>query len=182
MTTLWATADLHFGHKHVIDMCKRPFKDTKSMAAGLIERWNDNVAKTDIVYLLGDVSFLTPSQTRPLLDRLHGSIVLIFGNHDDKRMRKLSRWTAVRQTMSILYDGYDLHMSHHPPMMSMIGSPGMRDLWLHGHLHSKTPGTLPMHDVGVDANGWEPVRLDDIVAKARQREQSLATLKNLIGG
>lgn len=182
MTTLWATSDLHFGHKQAVAGFGRPFKDADDMDEQLIERFNAVVGKTDVTYLLGDVSFLTPSQTRPLLDRLHGSIVLIFGNHDDKRMRKLSRWTAVRQTMSILYDGYDLHMSHHPPMMSMIGSPGMRDLWLHGHLHSKTPGTLPMYDVGVDANGWEPVRLDDIVAKARQREQSLATLKNLIGG
>ena len=45
-------SDLHFGHKNIVDLCKRPFVDVDEMDAVLIERWNRKVKKNDIVYLI----------------------------------------------------------------------------------------------------------------------------------
>lgn len=49
------TSDLHFGHKNIVDLCRRPFADVEEMDAVLIENWNRKVKKNDVVYLTGDV-------------------------------------------------------------------------------------------------------------------------------
>lgn len=49
------TSDLHFGHANVIRFDNRPFATVEEMDAELIRRWNDKVAKGDLVYVLGDM-------------------------------------------------------------------------------------------------------------------------------
>lgn len=52
--TTWFTADLHLGHRNIIDHCGRPFRDAAAMNRSLIDRWNDVVDEGDDVWVLGD--------------------------------------------------------------------------------------------------------------------------------
>ena len=49
------TSDTHFGHSHIISLCQRPLADVAAMDAHLIQQWNAVVAKTDMVWHLGDL-------------------------------------------------------------------------------------------------------------------------------
>jgi calcineurin-like phosphoesterase family protein len=78
--TTWYTADLHFGHRNIINYCERPWPSTEAMDAGLVERWNDKVEPGDTVWVLGDVA-LSPKAIAPV-SGLNGHKILVAGNHD----------------------------------------------------------------------------------------------------
>ena len=80
--TTWFTADLHLGHRNIIDYCNRPFRDVESMNHALIENWNDSVAPDDIVWVVGDFALGKIGETLPLVSTLHGRKILVAGNHD----------------------------------------------------------------------------------------------------
>ncbi len=50
----WFTADLHLGHRNIIDYCDRPFADVDAMNRALIDNWNHAVAEDDTVWVVGD--------------------------------------------------------------------------------------------------------------------------------
>ena len=52
---IFFTSDLHFGHENVLRFDNRPFETVEEMDDELIKRWNDKVAKGDLVYVLGDL-------------------------------------------------------------------------------------------------------------------------------
>lgn len=78
---IWFSSDHHFGHKNVIEYCKRPYSSVEEMNEDLIRRWNETVEPQDIVIYLGDFS-LGKSWVRNIIPRLNGSKHLIAGNHD----------------------------------------------------------------------------------------------------
>lgn len=78
--TSWYTADLHFGHANIINLCARPFANVEEMDAALVQRWNETVAPEDEVIVLGDVA-LSVKKIGPVRE-LNGRKVLIAGNHD----------------------------------------------------------------------------------------------------
>jgi calcineurin-like phosphoesterase family protein len=78
----WFTADLHFGHERVIDLCRRPFTDADTMNAALIDRWNERVDRDDTVYVLGDVAMSNLDRSLALIKYLSGKKILVAGNHD----------------------------------------------------------------------------------------------------
>lgn len=91
---IWFTADLHAFHKNILKFQKErretmgitdDMSDTEAMEKHnewIVKMWNMTVDKHDHVYILGDVSFGTPEETRKFLERLHGQKHLIIGNHD----------------------------------------------------------------------------------------------------
>ena len=77
----WFTADTHFGHARIIDICKRPFSSVDEMDRCMIANWNATVAKSDQVYFLGDFAYRAdPRSTRKVFSQLHGQKFLIEGN------------------------------------------------------------------------------------------------------
>jgi calcineurin-like phosphoesterase family protein len=94
-------ADPHFGHKGVTQFLRadgtklRPWDDVTKMDKDLVELYNSVVRPNDRVYFLGDVTF-KPTHLHTL-GGLHGSKVLIKGNHDTL---KLSQYTAYLQSFS----------------------------------------------------------------------------------
>ena len=81
------TSDTHFGHAAVIRSCERPFASAQEMDEALIARWNAVVAPGDAVYHLGDFCYRSDREAPYYLDRLHGKIHLIEGNHDRHTLR-----------------------------------------------------------------------------------------------
>ena len=80
--TRWFTADLHLGHANIIQYCDRPWPDADAMDRGLIERWNATVADDDEVWVLGDVAMGRIEESLRLIGELHGTKLLVPGNHD----------------------------------------------------------------------------------------------------
>ncbi len=82
---MWYTSDVHFGHKNILKFCRdtRRGKTIEEHDELMIEQWNSQVEPNDEVWHLGDFCFYKDiEQITKLLDRLHGRINLILGNHD----------------------------------------------------------------------------------------------------
>lgn len=75
-------SDTHFGHRNIIGYDQRPYFSVDEMDADLIARWNAVVKKNDVVYHLGDVSWLKPEQEAEIVKQLNGRKILVRGNHD----------------------------------------------------------------------------------------------------
>ena len=80
----WYTSDPHFGHRAIISMNNRPFRDVDEMNNTIINNFNSVVMPTDNLFILGDCSLhISLEETVALLDRIRcKNKYLIRGNHD----------------------------------------------------------------------------------------------------
>ncbi len=153
--TIFFTSDTHYGHRKVIDYCKRPFATVEEMNEMLIKRYCEVVTPQDVVYILGDLAFCDPSLIVP---RLPGHKRLILGNHDNRRpkLHKLG-FELVEDVAEIEIEGRHIWLSHYPHRSWPRSSHGS---WhFHGHTHGNLRGTADpgTADVGVDCWGYAPV-------------------------
>ena len=80
---IYFTADTHFFHSNIINLCDRPFKNVDEMNKVLIRNWNSYITELDEIYILGDFLFKgTGGQANAILNTLNGKKYLIRGNHD----------------------------------------------------------------------------------------------------
>jgi calcineurin-like phosphoesterase family protein len=169
--TTWFTSDLHLGHANIIRYCHRPFADVAEMDDALRYNWASRVAADDLVYVLGDVSFHGADWTQHLVEKLPGKKVLIAGNHDSSKVRKLPCWDVLHTGIEsgrelVVLDlpgGPELGVAfcHYPPHYNGL----QPSRWyLHGHVHGTKAcdGQHPVYDVGVDANDYAPVAWETI--------------------
>lgn len=75
------TSDWHIGHAKSIQFDKRPFKNLDHMHETLIKRYNAMVPESGVCYFLGDMGNQT-EVIRKVIQRLNGTKVLLWGNHD----------------------------------------------------------------------------------------------------
>ena len=109
-------SDLHFGHKNIVDLCKRPFVDVDEMDAVLIERWNRKVKKNDIVYLTGDVVW-DKKKVAYYMEQLSGKKILVAGNHDStwiKREECQKYFEEIVPYLEVHLNGHPITMCHYP--------------------------------------------------------------------
>lgn len=176
----WYTSDEHHGHRNIIQFCKRPFASIEEMTEGLIERHNEVVKTDDRVWHLGDMFWRTFGVFAALdvMKRLNGSHFYVNGNHEEvfhvggnlgstlhlafnDRFERTQIFPAGGPKHGIILDHYAGRVWHD----SDKGS------WqLYGHTHSALPEIDPLLalDVGVDANNYYPVSLDQV----RERMES----------
>lgn len=169
------TADHHFGHKNVIEYDGRPFDSLDHMETELIRRWNQVIKPTDVVYYLGDFSFYGVQDSKKLLDKLHGTKVLLIGNHDKSPTQMLRcGFSAVFDYGKISIDGLSVSMNHDPKDGDNFG------IHLHGHVHHawktkknwEQTGNLPHIWINVGVPVWDyyPVSEKQIVKLIRARK------------
>lgn len=131
----WVYSDPHFYHKNIVKFTNfdgtpmRPWDDVERMTEEMIEWYNELVASSDRVYILGDVAF-SAAHMRNVASRMNGRKCLVPGNHDPVKMRKyFDLFDDVRGY--IQRNGFIMsHIPIHP------GSMGRWKLNIHGHLHS----------------------------------------------
>lgn len=164
----FVTADTHFFHGDLLgidDFAPRPFDTVEEMNQTIITNWNDKVCENDIVYHLGDIAwyFTNPHKKAyedvfQVLNRLHGHLVLIKGNHDS---RALFKYLAHRNYTFggrdkfdfhdvgklIKYDHRQYYMTHYPLLLGI--APQIINLHLHIH-HNAVPIKENIN-VGVDS-------------------------------
>ena len=49
---IYFTADTHFFHSNIINLCDRPFKNVDEMNKVLIRNWNSYITELDEIYIL----------------------------------------------------------------------------------------------------------------------------------
>ena len=176
---IWFTADTHFGHAGIIAACGRPWVTAEQMGDDLIAAINTRVGAGDELYVLGDFSYrMTRDEAAAMRARIACRRVhLINGNHDkswtDYPADALGRrpFETARDYAELKVEGGRKLALFHYPMAEWAGA--YHDaIHLHGHIHSQGPSHnernraqgLYRYDVGVDANGYAPVSLDQVLA------------------
>lgn len=168
MTVLF-TADTHFGDLRVLRFDHRPFPTIEAHDEGIIARWNEAVAPGDTVLHLGDFALGPgPERIDDLLSRLNGTKHLILGNNDGDATASASGWASVGHYAERIVDGRRLVLCHYA--FRTWNGMGQGALNLHGHSHGKLAPMPKQYDVGVDAQSFRPVRLDEILASRRRRK------------
>lgn len=169
---IWVTSDLHFNHINILkyEPESRPFDSVEEMNEELIARWNLVVKPTDTVYVLGDFTMGRIEDARACIERLHGKIILIRGNHDTKARLEMYKELGieVHDIFYLPYKGRWFIMCHFPiaseEFIKMVIQDNSEVVNLYGHVHHNAEkgyvnGT---YHVGVDTNNLMPVSLQQI--------------------
>lgn len=157
------TSDTHFGHAGQMQRRSRDFPSVAAMDDAIIAAWNARVGPLDTVWHLGDFTLAGAKAAYDYLTRLHGIIHLVWGNHDRANVRRLSRWASSEFAREIKLDGHRITLCHYA--MRVWNHCGRGALMLHGHSHGTLPGSSLSLDVGVDAWGFRPVTLPEILER-----------------
>lgn len=93
MSNVFITSDLHFKHKKICEYTNR-WKDTTQELHDdwLVDLWNSQVSKNDIVIQTGDFVFNCRKLDvwQSVVNKLNGKIIHIAGNHDSHDVLKAS--------------------------------------------------------------------------------------------
>lgn len=155
--TCYVIGCTHFGHANIIRLANRPFSSVEEMDAALIANWNRTVGPNDTVYHLGDFAF-RGDPAEHYERQLTGRLVKLQGNHDPKGWGADYLTVKMNGTRAVLF---------HYPIEEWDG------WWrgaVHFHAHTHKPEFLSAErrgNVGADAVGFTPMRLDAALAKAR---------------
>lgn len=181
MRNIFFTSDFHCGHLRILEYTERPWYSVPEMNEALIEIFNERVSPGDITYFLGDVAMGKIADSLPLIDRLNGEKVLIWGNHDRVFPKPKKRWleeygkyfSEMCAEMWLPIQGIPVLMCHFP----YYGDSGEEDrfesfrptdsgMWLlHGHTHTaEFVHDENMIHVGVDSAeaSYGPIPIETI--------------------
>ena len=154
---VFVTADNHFFHKNIIKYCKRPFNSVREMNDYMIKRWNKKVTKKDLVFHLGDFAFTTTENLIKVRRKINGTIIIIPGNHDRKKMMRECGF-IVSPTNIIRID--NIVLTHRPLPVVHSGVVNV-----HGHIHEKNTHGKRIN-ASVDVTGFEPKPIEKYFKEA----------------
>jgi calcineurin-like phosphoesterase family protein len=163
------TADNHFSHHNIIEICNRPFKNIHKMENVLIDRYNERVTNNDTCYFIGDFYWgRNVIELERIVKRLNGKKHLILGNHD-----KLNPFDYVNAGFLSVHTALDLSLEFHKegdrirnnfilchdPCAAITNK---NRIWIGGHLHNLTKAMGNFINAGVDVWDYKPVSLEEI--------------------
>ena len=163
------TADNHFNHHNIIKYCNRPFSSVEDMNEVMIERWNEVIKDGDVVYHLGDFSFIDPE---PYVKRLNGHIILIEGNHDNKKHK--DRYSGYFKN-TVINVGNNICVLNHVPVfpdspkshvLNLIKK-SKSEYVICGHVHGTWKVRENHINVGVDFNNFYPMSEDELLCEIK---------------
>ena len=156
--TDFVTGCTHFGHANIIKLADRPFADVDEMDRTLIANWNAVIGPRDRVYHLGDFAF-RGAPGEDYLRQLNGEIIRLRGNQDPDDWGADYLRVKCNKTRAVLF---------HYPIEEWDG-------WYRGavhlHCHTHSPDFKSGErrgNVGVDATGFTPMKLEEAVARLQQ--------------
>lgn len=189
MNKIFFTADLHIGHHNILKHNPdRPFSQENDCTAHdeyMIDLWKSTVDRKDMIYILGDLTFLKSDDAKKLLGKLPGNKFLIKGNHDGSLRAYDNYFQSVVQIHDMvikptlcpaLPENLYLTLCHYP-MLTWNHKP-RGSIMLHGHCHGKLDdynarSTDLRFDVGIDGQlakrcgGFIPVEAVYEIAKEK---------------
>ena len=162
---IYFTGDTHFGDPRVLRLDRRPFPTMVEHDVALIRNWNETVRPEDEVWHLGDVMSSKGGDCDELLAKLNGSKHLIIGNNDPETIIGSPGWESVQHYAELRLGGHHLILCHYA--FRTWNQMGKKSINLHGHSHGKLKPFPRQFDVGVDAQGLHPVKLEVILRQKR---------------
>lgn len=183
MSAIWLTADLHLGHRKVVEI--RGFgEDTDAHDNALAANWDSRVRDNDQVWVLGDISLGRGQREDAALEwvgRRPGVKRLVAGNHDavhpmhSKAYKAMGAYLEVFDTVAsaatMKFNGRRILLSHFPYANDPEGDhtselryqewrmPDVGQWLLHGHTHSNVKIRGRQIHVGLDAHDLAPVSM-----------------------
>ena len=165
MSRVFFTSDLHIGHNNLTTSLRGQDWDTNFQL--IKKNWNNTVSKKDTVYILGDISMEKPAFLEALLE-LNGQLVVVGGNHDNKRCcKELIRLGIVTMGTLVYKRFLCTHVPVHPSQLA-----GFRGN-IHGHIHlsgvidgvgNYNPTQLegPYYNVNTEFHNYTPILYSEI--------------------
>lgn len=171
------TSDEHYGHRRIIDFCKRPFADIYEMREFLISQHNMRVAKGDLTVHAGDMFWRTMSvdEAIDILNQLNGQHILVLGNHDElveENERLRSKFVKVVERLYLNKTAFAPKMviDHYAGRVWRGSHNGTYQLYGHSHAALPEVNTLSF-DIGVDGRpDYAPWSETEIVAKMKVKK------------
>ena len=116
---IYFTADLHLGHKKILDLANRDFDNIEKHDNYIIEKYNKIIDNEDICYILGDICWnQSYNSYKELFAKLNGKKYIILGNHDNKqnliRCQKEGLIESVKESQIINIGSNTIHLTHYP--------------------------------------------------------------------
>jgi len=155
---VFITSDNHFYHHNIIRYCNRPFKSVKEMNYVMVQNWNKTVAKEDIVFHLGDFALTSINNVKHIRKQLNGTIFLLPGNHDRKRILRNSGIIVVPSIIRF----NNIVLTHRPLLEVRNGLVNV-----HGHIHEKNTYGKRIN-ASVDVTGFTPVPIEKYIKEANK--------------
>lgn len=176
---IWVISDTHLNHENILDFRDelgvkiRPFNSVAEMNERILDRWNSNVKKGDLVYHLGDVAFGNKEAFKELWPRFNGSKRLVVGNHDDIKWLSSGGFFQ-KVTMWRTWPEHGLVFTHVPIHQSGLYTKGRKGLFnVHGHIHHNPSPEGPYFNVSCEAINYTPIHIEDLKMYGDQwREQN----------
>lgn len=165
------------------------FSSIDEMNALIIHNWKAKISENDTVYVLGDIALGDPQKGAEIISSLPGKKILLMGNHDVPKI-KIKKYSKTApqdleylkypidlfekvypasEEVSLQYDKYTFILNHYPPGFSLETPFPKHHIFLHAHSHSKKEYNManmalhiPVYDVGVDANDFSPISVDEL--------------------
>lgn len=164
---IYFTSDHHFGDPRVLRIDKRPFRSVAEHDFALIRYWNETVSSSDTVWHLGDFARADTQRVKELLSSLNGTKHLVIGNNDGRETLSAEGWTSIQHYVELVIAEQLLILCHFP--FRTWNQMSNKSINLHGHSHGRLTPIPRQFDVGVDAQSFRPVTLEQILARKRRR-------------
>jgi len=147
----------------------------------IIKNWNERIAKTDTVYVVGDVFFGQAHEAKLLIERLNGWKILIRGNHDKsiKIMKECGFDEVYSRLPLTLSNGKNVLLCHRPLPDTLLKD---YEFLIHGHVHSGPRVDGKRVNVCVDLWNFSPISEDEMIdlkiQNAKKTEEFSFNLEN----
>ena len=179
--TTWFVSDTHFNHRNILNYTERPWGSVEEMNEALIDGWNSVVGRNETVYHLGDITMGRRTEFPAILERLHGDITLVPGNHDQFRTIKLIEKRYNHRPLplrEIKVEGQRIVMCHFAMRIWNRSHHGSWHLYGHSHGNLEANPWGRSMDVGVDANaargfGYRPISFEEVREVMNSRQVKL---------
>lgn len=135
MTNIWFTSDIHHKHKRIVEFTNRGVEtNQENHDEWLVDLWNSQVKKGDLIFHLGDFSFAkNVEDSLAFIRKLNGVKHFLKGNHDysDNFKRYREAGVTTHEYLERKFDGQNVVMFHFPIASWHKQSYG--SIHLHGH-------------------------------------------------
>ncbi len=116
--TVWFTADPHFNHANIIQLCDCPFDCVEMMDGHIIELYQSIVRNDDDLWILGDFTAGRQDEAgrnrgAQLFAAIPGRKHLVIGNHDRDWVLNLG-WGSIQHFADIAVEARRVILSHYP--------------------------------------------------------------------
>jgi calcineurin-like phosphoesterase family protein len=170
MPNTFITADLHFGHKGIVERYGRPFATVEEHDQTLVDNINKDVKPSDTLVIAGDVVF--PQTGFESLAKINcRNMILTMGNHERHKLEKYLKYFKEVHAMKLFKDIIVTHMPIHPSEFYRFGTN------VHGHKHgdevlawNATPDPRYLC-VSVEHTNYKPLALEEVRERIKTRRE-----------